>query len=146
MPNITNYQRNANQKYNELLPHSGQNQSESVDRSVMLASLRLHGLQPIEQAPLSMEFSRQEYWSSQPFPSPGYLPDQGSNPRSSGLQAYSLPSEPPRKPPLVRMVTIKKSTNNKLEREWRKGNSPVLCGNVSWQNHCEEQYGGFFKN
>ena len=32
------------------------------------------------QAPLTMEFPRQEYWSGLPFPSPGYLPTQGSNP------------------------------------------------------------------
>ena len=32
------------------------------------------------QAPLSMEFSRQEYWSGSPFPSPGIFPSQGSNP------------------------------------------------------------------
>ena len=32
------------------------------------------------QAPLSMEFSTQEYWSGLPFPTPGDLPDQGSNP------------------------------------------------------------------
>ena len=34
------------------------------------------------QAPLSMEFSRQEYWSGLPFPSPGDLPDPGIKPRS----------------------------------------------------------------
>ena len=47
------------------------------------------------QAPLSMEFSRQEYWSGLPFPTPGYLPDPGLETGSSALQAYSLPSEPP---------------------------------------------------
>ena len=47
------------------------------------------------QAPLSMEFSRQEYWSGQPYPSPGDLP----NPEiKTVLQADSLPSEPPGKP------------------------------------------------
>ena len=49
------------------------------------------------QAPLPMEFSRQEYWSGVPFPSPGDLPDQEREPRSSALQAVSLPSESPRK-------------------------------------------------
>ena len=39
------------------------------------------------QAPLSMGFSRQEYWSGLPFPSPGDLPDPGIKPRSSALQA-----------------------------------------------------------
>ena len=46
------------------------------------------------QAPLSMGFSRQEYWSGLPLPSPGDLPDPGTEPRSSTLQADALPSEP----------------------------------------------------
>ena len=50
------------------------------------------------QAPLSVGFSRQEYWSGLPFPSPGDLPDQGIEPRSPVLQADALPSEPPGKP------------------------------------------------
>ena len=46
-----------------------------------------------------MEFSRQEYWSEFPFPSPGDLPKiPGTEPRSSTLQANSLPSELPGKP------------------------------------------------
>ena len=46
------------------------------------------------QVPLSMEFSRQEYWSGLPFPSPGYLPNPGIKPRSPSLQADPLQSEP----------------------------------------------------
>ena len=46
------------------------------------------------QAPLSMGFSRQEYWSGLPFPSPGDLPNPEIEPRSPTLQADSLPSEP----------------------------------------------------
>ena len=42
------------------------------------------------QTPLSMRFSKQEYWSRQPFPSPGDLPDPGIQPRSLALQADSL--------------------------------------------------------
>ena len=49
------------------------------------------------QAPLSMGFSRQEYWSGLPCPSPGALPNQGMGPRSSALQADSLLSELPGK-------------------------------------------------
>ena len=48
------------------------------------------------QAPPSMGFSRQEYWSGLPFPSPGDLPDPGIEPRSPTLQADALTSEPPR--------------------------------------------------
>ena len=44
-----------------------------------------------------MEFSRQEYWSGLPFPSPGDLPNPEIKPRSPALQAGSLPSEPPEK-------------------------------------------------
>ena len=50
------------------------------------------------QAPPSMKFSRQEYWSGLPFLSPGDLPDPGTEPRSLELQAIALPSEPPGKP------------------------------------------------
>ena len=49
------------------------------------------------QAPLSMEFSRQEYWSGLPVSSPGDLPNPGIEPRSSTFQADALPSEPPGK-------------------------------------------------
>ena len=49
------------------------------------------------QAPLSMGFSRQEYWSELPFPSPGDLPDPGIELGSPALQADALPSEPPGK-------------------------------------------------
>ena len=43
--------------------------------------------------PLSMEFSRQQYWSGLPFPSPGDLPNAGVNPGSPASQADSLPTE-----------------------------------------------------
>ena len=50
------------------------------------------------QIPLSLEFSRQEYWSGLPFPSPGDFPNPGIKLQSPVLQADSLPSEPPGKP------------------------------------------------
>ena len=49
-------------------------------------------------------FSRQEYWSEQPIPSPGDLPYPGIKPRSPTLQADSLPSEPSGKPYLLHIV------------------------------------------
>ena len=49
------------------------------------------------QAPLSMGFSRSEYWSGLPYPPPGDLPDPGTKLGSPTLQAYSLPPEPPGK-------------------------------------------------
>ena len=50
------------------------------------------------QASTSMGFSRQEYWSGLPFPSPGDLPNPGIEPRSPALEADVLTSEPPGKP------------------------------------------------
>ena len=49
-------------------------------------------------APLSMEFSRQEYWSELPIPFPGDLPNAGIEPGSPALQAVSLTTEPLGKP------------------------------------------------
>ena len=49
------------------------------------------------QAPRSMGFSRQEYWSGVPLPSPGDVPNPGIEPGSPALQADALPSEPPGK-------------------------------------------------
>ena len=49
-------------------------------------------------APPSLGFSKQEYWSGLPFPSPGDLPNSGIEPRSPAFQADALPSEPPGKP------------------------------------------------
>ena len=65
---------------------------------VLVAQLCLTLCDPVNcfhQAPLSMEFSRQEYWSRLPFPSPGDLPDPGIEPGSPALQADSLLSEQP---------------------------------------------------
>ena len=50
------------------------------------------------QAPQSMGFSKQEYWSGLPFPSPGDLSNPGIEPRSPALQTDALPSEPLGKP------------------------------------------------
>ena len=56
---------------------------------------KIFGSHGFHQAPLSMDFSRQEYWSGLPFPATGDLPDPEIEPRSPALQAYSLSSEPP---------------------------------------------------
>ena len=63
------------------------------------------------QAPLSMGFSRQEYWSGLPFPSPGDLPDPGIEPRSPTLQADALTSDPPGKPLCKKLAIINISTH-----------------------------------
>ena len=51
-----------------------------------------------------MGFSKQDYWSGLPFPSPGDLPNPGIEPRSPALQAYALTSEPPGKPRKMKML------------------------------------------
>ena len=93
------------------------------------------------QAALSVGFSRQEYWSGLPFPSPGDLPDPGIKPRSPTLQADSLPSELPGKPnemdaiPIIsivcggrriteRWIHVSKSTQPRLGQGLNPG-SPV---------------------
>ena len=60
---------------------------KSVTVSVVSNSLWPHGIAC--QAPLPMAIPRQEYWSGQPFPSPGALPDSGTKPESPTLQADS---------------------------------------------------------
>ena len=76
------------------------------------------------QAPPAMGFSRQECWSRLPFPSPGDLPDPGIEPRSPALQADTLPSEPPGKPP-CRNLSFLTSTE--------------LQDNISEHSHTHQQ-------
>jgi len=73
---------------------------------------------------LSLEFSRQEYWSGLPFPSPGDFPNPGIKLQSPVLQADSLPSEPPGKP--------KTSTDSFLKDFYCEKNSAENQGN-SWR-------------
>ena len=72
------------------------------------------------QAPLSMGFTRQEYWSGLPFPSPGDFPNPGIEPRSPTLQADALTSEPPGKVQMTfdkfgRQFNERSSTNSTKE-------------------------------
>ena len=78
----------------------GATKSESVTLSVVSDSATPRTV--VREAPLSMEFSRKEYWSGLPFPSPEDLPDPGIKRMSPALQADSLPSEPPGKPTFKR--------------------------------------------
>ena len=68
----------------------------------------------------SMEFSRPEYWSWQPFPSSGDLPKPGTEPRSSSLQADSLPAEPQGKPKNTRVGSLSLSSGTFLPRNQTK--------------------------
>ena len=62
------------------------------------------------QAPPSMGFSRQEYWSGLPFPSPGDLPDPGIEPWSPALRADALTSEPQLTILFAEMAIVKASS------------------------------------
>ena len=73
-------------------------QSESEVKSLSRVQLFATPWTVARQAPLSMGFSRQEYWSGLPFPSPGDLPNPGIEPESPALQVDALSSEPPGKP------------------------------------------------
>ena len=61
----------------------------------VLLLVSIYILSLAHQTPPSLGFSRQEYWSGLPFPSPGDLPDPGIEPRSPTLQAEALISQPP---------------------------------------------------
>ena len=71
--------------------------SEWVSECYLLSSVQFFATPwtVAHQVPLSMELSRQEYWSGLSFPFPRDLPDPGIKPGSPALQADALPSEPP---------------------------------------------------
>ena len=84
--------------------HSSSSLTESPAASVQRESVSAKSLRRVRlfatpgtvahQAPLSMEFFWQDYWSRLPFPSPGDLPNPGIEPGSPPLQADALPSKP----------------------------------------------------
>ena len=86
--------------FNLLVMPSATGESEWVSKWKSLSRVWLFATPWIVayQAPPSMGFSRQEYWSAVPFPSPGDLPDPGIEPRSPTFQADALTSEPTGKP------------------------------------------------
>ena len=74
-----------------------------------------------------MEFSTQEYWNGQPFPSPGDLPNPGMEPWSPALQADSLPAEPQGKPKNTEMGSLCLSPGD-LPDPGIKPGSPAFAG------------------
>ena len=78
------------------------------------------------QAPLSMGFSRQEYWSGVPLPSPGDLPDPGIEPRSPSLQADTLTSEPPGLPTYLVLIL------NVFERYLYQFSGAAITKSTGW--------------
>ena len=82
------------------------------------------------QAPLSMGFSRQEYWSGLPFPSPGDLPNPGIEPGSPALQADALSFETPRKP---RKEKRKAKEKRKNIPTWMQSSKERMVGGLFWR-------------
>ena len=91
----------------KLMPHLPPPHSSAASTQVLTATTVSWGLAeawpPIMKVTTpwtipSMEFSRLEYWSGEPFPSPGVLPNPRIEPRSPTLQADSLPAEPQGEP------------------------------------------------
>ena len=79
----------------------------------------------------SMEFSSPEYWSGQPFPSPGDLPNPGIEPRSPPLQADSMPAEPQGKPKNTRIGSLSFLQRTFLTQESNQG--LLHCRQVLYQ-------------
>ena len=92
--------------------------------------------------PPSMGFSRQEYWSGLPFPSPGDLPDPRVEPRSPALQADTLTSEPPGKARRWRTWCME-AVN--CEHHCNCSSTETDCG-VGILSQCREVYGSSGRN
>ena len=90
------------------------------------------------KAPLSMGFSRQEYWSGLPFPSPGDLPDPGIESWSLALQTDALPSEPPlvaqlgKNPPTVWETWVRSLGQEDPLEKGKATHSSILAWRIPW--------------
>ena len=91
------------------------------------------------QAPLSMGFSRQEYWSGLPRTSPGDLPNPGIGPGSPALQADSVPYEPTGKPRTLEWVAMPSSRGSSPPRD-RTHVSRISCIG-RWVLHHQQHLG-----
>ena len=96
-PCISLFHLHNNNMMQVLLSHAIESKSESVSHFSRVWLFAIPWI-VAHQAPLSMEFSRQEYWSGLLFSSPEDLPNSGIEPGCPALQADSLPSELPGKP------------------------------------------------
>ena len=79
-----------------------------------------------------------EYWSGQPFPSSGYLPNPGMEPRSPALQADSLPAEPPRKAKNTGMGSLSLLQRIFPTQEWNQG--LLHCRQILYQLSYREAH------
>ena len=93
----------------------------------------------IHQAPLSMGFSRQEYWSGLPFPSPGDLPNPEIEPASPALQANSLPLSHQRSLVYIYLIKIKIQKNVKHETTYAN----IRVKTASWVTQLLEVFSAY---
>ena len=84
------------------------------------------------QTPLSLEFSRQEYWSGLPFPSPGECPDSGIKPKSPVLAGKLFTTEPPEKPIDIVITPIYRGQTSMQSHATSVRNEMVGWWVVSW--------------
>ena len=82
-------------------------------------------------APLSMEFSRQKYWSGSPFPPPGDFPDPGTELVSPALAGGFLTTEPPGKAP-KKIITCRKSSAQRVKISMCVPGASILPGVTQW--------------
>ena len=80
----------------------------------------------------SVGFSRQEYWSGLPFPSPADLPHPGIKPGSPALQVDSLPSEPPGTPWLETRDAVKHPTRHRTAPDSQRYSGGQM---MTWRDH-----------
>ena len=111
----------------DLQPAANQRNRDPQSNKVKVKSETVTPWTIAHQAPLSMGFHRQGYWSGLPFPSPGDLPNTGIEPRSPTLQTDSLPAEVQGKPKnsgvsslslLQRIFPTQKSSQGLLYCRW----------------------------
>ena len=132
-----------------------------IELSVQLACVSVHSSVLVVQScltlcvpwtvahkpPLSVGFSRQEYWSALPFPSPGYLPDTGIKPKYPALHADSLPLSSLGRPHLLEWPkSIKLTKTNNGENIQQQEHSLIAERNGKWYNHFGRHFGNFLQS
>ena len=95
------------------------------------------------RAPLSMGLPRQGYWKWLPFPSPGDLPNPGTQPASPALARGSFIAEPPGKPRLKRLVRVFFTDSKTQERKLQEDSQTRVVA-AGYQLSCVFLFWGFF--
>ena len=115
---------------NEGMPPTVSRVKESEVKSLRRVQLFATPWTVAYHAPPSVGFSRQEYWSGLPFPSPGDLPNPGIEPGSPALQADALPSKPSGKLRHIQMLSPRATAKDprRSQREADRDPSPAGSG------------------